>query len=410
MPKPVHFTKAILDNFTCPEGKNDAYLKDSGQPGLLFRVRASGHRSFEVRKKLHGKANRTKIGDYPITPIAKARSKARDALTFYDKGIDPDAAERAEKAAKVTLGECLTDYLESRSSLKPNTRTAYAATISQYLSDWLNSPINLITRDAVEARHRKIGKDSESRANTTMRILRAVFNYAIAKYENERGEPLYIHNPVARLSHVKAWYPETRRRAYLNKEKIPIWFDAVDSLPEWMLDPRVDTETIRDFLKLVLLTGLRRREASNLRWENVDLDNDTLSIPGSVTKNKKEHVLPLPTYLIDMLGHRKANGSSFVFPGKIENTPISEPKRIIEAVRQKCGFHFTLHDLRRTFATMAEDAGVRDYTLKRLLNHSGGRDVTAGYYVPDVAALRDPMNRICSHILNISSQEFLLND
>jgi len=410
MPKSVHFTKAILDNFTCPEGKNDAYLMDSGQPGLLFRVRASGHRSFEVRKKLHGRANRTKIGDYPITPIAKARSKARDALTFYDKGIDPDAAERAEKAANITLGECLNNYLASRSSLKPNTRTAYAATISQYLSDWLSRPIGLITRDDVEARHRKIGKNSESRANTTMRILRAVFNYAMAKYENEKGEPLYVHNPVARLSHVKAWYPETRRRGYLNKEKIPIWFDAVDSLPEWMLDPRVDTETIRDFLKLVLFTGLRRREASNLQWVDVDLVNCTLTIRSDVTKNKQEHVLPLPKYLIDILDHRKAKGSSFVFPGKIENRPISEPKRIIEAIRQKCGFHFTVHDLRRTFATMAEDAGVRDYTLKRLLNHSGGRDVTAGYYVPDVDALRGPMDRICSHILSLTNHEAEIDD
>ena len=402
MPKPVHFTKEILDNFTCPEGKNDAYLKDSGQPGLLFRFRASGHRSFEVRKKLHGRANRTKIGDYPITPIAKARSKARDALTFYDKGIDPDAAERAEKAANVTLGECLTDYLESRSSLKPNTKTAYAATTSQYLSDWLNRPISLITRDAVEARHRKIGKDSEARANTTMRILRAVFNYAIAKYENEKGEPLYVHNPVARLSHVRAWYPESRRRTYLNRQQIPVWFEVVDTLPEWLLDNRTDPETIRDYLKLVLFTGLRRREASNLRWKDVDLVNHILTIPGGNTKNKKEHILPLPNYLAAILGRRESYRGPFVFPGKIENRPISEPKRIIVAIRQKCGFHFTLHDLRRTFATMAEEAGVRDYTLKRLLNHSGGRDVTAGYYVPDVDALRDPMDKVCRQILNLT--------
>ncbi len=402
MQKPVRFTKEILDGFTCPEGKNDAYLKDTGQPGLLFRVRASGHRSFEVRKKLHGRAKRTKIGDYPITPIAKARSKARDALICYDRGIEPDAAKRAEKAADVTLEECLSDYLDSRSGLAPSTRKSYAATVNQYLSDWLSRPISLITRDAVEARHKKIGKYSETRANTTMRILRTVLNYAIAKYENEAGEPIFVHNPVARLGHVKAWYPESRRRTHLNKQQIPIWFEAVDTLPEWMLDKRTEPETIRDYLKIVLFTGLRRREASNLRWEDIDLHNGILSIPGSVTKNKKEHVLPLPTYLVDMLGFRIGNGSSFVFPGKIENRPISEPKRIIVAIRQKCGFYFTVHDLRRTFATMAEESGVRDYTLKRLLNHSGGRDVTAGYYVPDIDALRQPMDKICKHILSLT--------
>ncbi len=402
MRRTVNFTQKILDSFTCPKGKNDAYLKDTGQPGLLFRVRASGHQSFEVRRKLHGRAKRTKIGDYPITPIASARSKARDALTLYDRGIDPVAAKRAEKAAGVTLGECLSDYLESRSGLKPSTRKAYLATVSQYLSDWLNRPISLITRDAVESRHKKIGKVSESRANTTMRILRAVFNYAIAKYENERGEPVFVHNPVARLSHVKAWYSESRRRTYLNKQQIPVWFDVVDSLPEWIVDARADPDTIRDYLILVLFTGLRRREASNLRWEDVDLVNDTLRIPEESAKNKQEHVLPLPNYLASMLRDRKANNSSFVFPSRLTNKPIAEPKRMIHAIREQCGFHFTVHDLRRTFATIAEEAGVRDYTLKRLLNHKGGRDVTAGYYVPDVEALRDPMNNICSHLLNIA--------
>jgi len=399
---PVRFTKEILDDFTCPEGKNDAYLKDTGQPGLLFRVRASGHRSFEVRKKLHGRAKRTKIGDYPITPIAKARSKARDALTLYDRGIDPVAAKRAEKAIDVTLGECLGDCLRSNSTLKPSTRKAYIDTVNQYLSDWINRPISLITRDAVEARHKKIGKYSETRANTTMRILRIVLNYAIAKYENERGEPVFVHNPVARLSHVKAWYPETRRKTYLNKQQIPVWLDVINSLPEWLTDKRTDPETIRDYLKLILFTGLRRREAANLLWANVDLVSNTISIPGSVTKNKQEHELPLPSNLVVMLNSREAGRNPFVFPGQIENRPVSEPKRIIEAIRQKCGFHFTLHDLRRTFATMAEIAGVRDYTLKRLLNHSRGRDVTEGYYVPDVDALREPMERICQHILSLN--------
>ena len=203
------------------------------------------------------------------------------------------------------------------------------------------------------------------------------------------------------------WYFETRRRTYINKQQIPIWLDAINSLPDWLLDNRTDPETMRDYLKLILFTGLRRREAASLLWANVDLVNNTITIPGTNTKNTNEHVLPLPNYLVLMLKGREPNGSPYVFQGQVENRPIAEPKRIVEAIRQKCGFHFTLHDLRRTFATMAEDAGVRDYTLKKLLNHSDGRDVTAGYYVPDVNALRDPMDKICTHILNISRQESL---
>jgi len=402
MSKSVNFTKKILDDFQCPSGSVEAYLIDTGQPGLHFRVRASGHRTFEVRRKLHGRAKRTKIGNYPGTAIEEARKKARDALTLYDRGVDPNVAKRAERVATVTLGDCLQDYLKSHSALRKSTRSAYEATINQYLSDWLNRPLKDITRDVVESRHRRIGKTSQTRANTTLRILRAVFNYAMAKYENELGEPVFVHNPVARLSHVKAWYPETRRKTYLNKQQIPIWFEAVESLPNWLLDPRTDPKTMRDYLKFVLLTGLRRREASSLLWENVDLENGSITILEDVAKNKHEHVLPLPDYLQSLLAVRDRKQNPFVFSGHKADRPIAEPKRVIEAIRERCGLHFTIHDLRRTFSTVAEEAGVRDYTLKRLLNHKGGRDVTAGYYVPDIDALRDPMNRICERILHFA--------
>jgi integrase len=405
MSQSTNFTKEILDRFQCPEGKSEVYLQDTGQPGLLFRVRASGHRSFEVRRKLNGRASRTKIGNYPSTKIAEARRKARQALTQYDRGVHPDAAKRAERAVDVTLEECLQDYLDSRSSLKDSTKDSYSATLNQYLSDWLSFPISSISRDSVEKRHRKIGEISQTRANTTMRILRAVLNYAIAKYEDEKGEPIFVHNPVARLSQVKAWFTESRRRSYLNQQQIGKWFEAVDTLPRWMVDPRSDPKTMRDFLKLVLFTGLRRREASNLCWSDIDMVNETLTIPADQTKNKQEHVLPLPSYLVSMLNERVVEGEIFVFPGRKKGKPLSEPKRVIEAIRERTAIQFTIHDLRRTFATMAEEVGVRDYTLKRLLNHSGGRDVTAGYYVPDVQALRKPMKRICDHILNIAQQD-----
>lgn len=58
------------------------------------------------------------------------------------------------------------------------------------------------------------------------------------------------------------------------------------------------------------------------------------------------------------------------------------------------GVVFTLHDLRRTFATVAEGLDIAGYTLKRLLNHTIHGDVTAGYIVTDVERLRGPMERI----------------
>jgi integrase len=60
---------------------------------------------------------------------------------------------------------------------------------------------------------------------------------------------------------------------------------------------------------------------------------------------------------------------------------------------------FRTHDLRRTFATIAESLDIPAYAVKRLLNHKMTGDVTAGYIVHDVERLRKPMQMITGFIL-----------
>ena len=67
--------------------------------------------------------------------------------------------------------------------------------------------------------------------------------------------------------------------------------------------------------------------------------------------------------------------------------------------------HFTLHDLRRTFITIAESLDIPAYALKRLLNHKDSNDVTAGYIVSDVNRLREPMQRITDFIKSKITEE-----
>ncbi len=67
-------------------------------------------------------------------------------------------------------------------------------------------------------------------------------------------------------------------------------------------------------------------------------------------------------------------------------------------IREKSGIDFKHHDLRRTFITIAEGIDIPYYALKRLVNHSMSGDVTAGYIVPDVERLREPMQSISDEI------------
>jgi integrase len=135
-----------------------------------------------------------------------------------------------------------------------------------------------------------------------------------------------------------------------------------------------------------------------LRWEHVDLDERTLRIPD--TKNRQPLTLPLPDYLAQLLSARREFvDGPYVFPGTGEAGHLVEPRPQMRRVTKVSGVSFTLHDLRRTFITIAESLDIPVYAIKRLVNHSLDHDVTAGYVVMDIERLREPMQRIADFIL-----------
>jgi integrase len=81
------------------------------------------------------------------------------------------------------------------------------------------------------------------------------------------------------------------------------------------------------------------------------------------------------------------------------------PKKSKAKVIESTGISFSLHDLRRTFTTIAESLDIPAYGLKRLLNHSDGSDVTAGYIVANVERLREPMQKIADYLLRAMEVE-----
>jgi integrase len=138
-----------------------------------------------------------------------------------------------------------------------------------------------------------------------------------------------------------------------------------------------------------------------LKWEDVDFKSRTLTIKD--TKNREPHTLPLSDYLVKLLKNRSKNkipDNPYVFPGNGEKTKhLIEPKKQLQKVIQVSGIHFTLHDLRRTFISIAESLDIPYYALKKLANHKMGGDVTAGYIVNDAERLRKPMQMITDKML-----------
>jgi integrase len=329
--------------------------------------------------------------------LDEARTQAKSYLAEISKGKNPHDEEKARKAKLVTLAEVLENYIEARGNLKLSTIQDYRHTFECYLNDWLKKPAIEISKDMVELKFRKISKTSSAQANKTMRNFRAVMNYAIMKYEDSNGDSIFRHNPVIRITQLRAWHRPVRKITLIKHYDLAPWYQAVMNLTNDTIAP--NREVVRDFLLFVLLTGLRRNEAAKLTWNHVDLKDKTIVIKD--TKNHTDHTLPLTDFLYDLLTKRKADAKTkYVFPNENNTGYMVDPKKQIARVVKESGVSFSTHDLRRTFITIAESLDISAYSLKRLLNHKMTNDVTAGYIISDVERLRVPMQKITDYILS----------
>ncbi len=387
MPQTLNFTKTAIENVPIPARGKVRYT-DTKIPGLVLRVTAGGVKAFALYRKVDGKPVEMTLGRFPAMTPEQARRAAQRKLAEIAEGKNPVVEKRKRKVKAITLSQVMEEYKAER-ELAPRTLKDIDAAVRFGFPDWKNRRLTDITPDMVLRRYQKLCERGETGASASrhMRILRAVLNFAKAKYRLPDGTPLIPYNPVQILSDTKTWKRPRRRNTWIERHELKAWWAALDEI----------NPVHADLFRFIVLTGLRPSEAKRLRWADVNLEGRTFTIPE--TKNHRPHTLPLSDYLQALLVRRHTGATHpWVFADEQGRTP-SNFRYAQDKVARLTGIRFTPYDLRRTFATIAESLDIPAYALKRLLNHSTGSDVTAGYIVIDVERLREPMQKITDFIL-----------
>src|SRR3954454_2579327 len=289
----IKLTKREVERLPAPHpsGKQvlywDAELKGFG---MLSSGKTSAKTYIAQRKLPDGRTRRVTVGAVGELELDRARRLAGDLLLDLRHGKDPKAHRRS--AAAWTLRRALDEYLAARKDLREKSRHGYRDAIERHLAPWLEMPISSITSDMVEARHREIQAGVERRrtqaakkenrsaqpahwgsapgastANGTMRAFRAIWNFVAER------QPELPANPVRRLK--RQWYAEPRRERLVKSDELPAFYQAVDALP---------SRTARDYLLLLLFTGLRREEAAALPWSEIDFTERVIRLPAKRNK------------------------------------------------------------------------------------------------------------------------------
>lgn len=410
----IKLTKTTVDKIPAAEKGKQVDYYDAELPAFGVRVSATS-KTYFVRKWINGKLTRVTLGRHGVIYADAARKLAGDATTEIRKGVDVNQEKAKSRKRGVTLADVFKEFLATRKALKSKTVDHYSDDINRHLADWLKKPIAEISKEMIAKRHTKLAVSAgEASANSVMRTFRAVYNFARSYTDNAIPD-----NPVQRLSQTRQWYKVERRLTFIKPHELKPWYDAVQ---------KIENHVIRDFLLLTVFTGLRKQEGLQLKWSNVDMKDRSFTIPQPMTKNGKPHTLPMSNFLYSLfeeLQKRKIN--DYVFPGSGEAGHLVEPRKQMNFITRQTlltingvadqteldkkiakdpdkilpGITFMLHDLRRTFITIAESIDISYAALKRLLNHSDGNDVTGGYLQITTDRLRDPMERISKKLMEL---------
>ena len=398
-------TKAVVERIKAPDPSGKQVLHwDSELRGFgLLASGTTGAKTYVVQKRLpSGQVRRCTIGSAAAFSLDKARADARDLLVEMSRGKDPKAERRAALVRDRTLAQWLDSYLAARKDLAERSRRDYRTSIQAYLKSWLELPLRQISSEMVEEMHSAIAADVAKRskgkrsgggetnggatANGVFRVFRAVWNHAAER------DPSLPANPCKRLR--RSWFAQPRRERLVTADQLPAFYAALEAL---------ESRTARDFLKLTLFTGFRKGEAAALKWPEIDFTARLIRLSAKRTKAGRKLDLPMSSFVRDLLVARRAIGheNEFVFPADSRSGHIEEPRFHLDLIAEATGIAVSTHDLRRTFATVAESCDISPLALKCLVNHALGDDVTSGYVRITTDRLREPAQRVCDRMLEL---------
>ena len=340
----------------CPEGRNKIDYYDPTVAGFVLTVRSNGSKSYSLRyRDSHGRQRQYLIGNVADLTFEKAKREAQRVRSRVTVGENP-CEERKAKRAVPTVAQLSERYLEHARSRKRSHDIDERYLRNHILPRFGKLRITDVTQaDAVAWLDGKVKEQGYAQA--TVNRLQVIFSlmYKLAKRWQVPGAE---HNPLAGLSLPN---PNNERERFLSPEEVQRLKAAVERSPNIML---------KHIVALLLLTGARKRELLDARWEHVDLERRTWTIP--MSKSGKARRVPLSAAAVDELrAMPRWAGCPFAVPNPKTLKPYTSIFNAWDTARREAGLpDVRVHDLRHSFASNLVCSGQSLYVVSRVLGHA----------------------------------------
>ena len=369
-------------------GRPGVYGDGRGGRGLSLRVHRTTDgritKTWRQRVRIEGRLTSIGLGLYPEVTLAEARQNALDNSRRVRHGQDPRGrgVPTFEQAAERTI-RLHRDAWKDGSPLPEQ----WTSTFRLHAAPLLDKPVDRITNADVLRCLAPIWTAKPAAARKARHRIAAVFRWCIGR--NYRWDNP-VDRAVAALPKGNGSGPR-HHRALPHREvaaALPAIRRTTDAHPAAAL-----------CVELIALTAVRPGEARGARWDEIDLDAATWTIPASRMKAGREFVVPLSTGALDVLNRsRKLSGrSSFVFPSRTGG-PL--PKKAPGRALHRAGVASTLHGFRSSARSWMAESGVAAEVAEACLAHVPRSQVVQAYQRSDLLTRRaQVLQAWCDYIL-----------
>ncbi len=356
--------------------------------GLRMLIQPDGRKIWEFvyLSPTLNKRRKTTFGTYPKTSLKEARNKRETYIKLISQGLDP---------------------IDEKKEIKIEEKRTLESSFSNVVNLWLNSQEN------------RLGKE-------TFKRKKALFENFVIPVFRDRSIADITHKELTTLLEVKAQqHPETARRLFANFDDL--WRYACSreycnvnittnihrrsTLPQPKIkhypkitDPTVLKELVKaiysyrghvsskNALKLVLHVPLRASNLVTLRWNYINFEKQSLTIPRAEMKSKnsdtRDFNLPLTDEAIAILKEQYLFTSHLDYVFHINGSHLNQetPNMVLKRLGfndEVNGRKQTIHSFRGTFRSLADthnrEHGCSFEAKEKVLDHSVGDKTERAY-------------------------------
>jgi integrase len=348
MTAPTKLTDAKLTALK-PNAAVPYEVGDTHTPRLRINVLTTGTLVWRFRFRISGQAPRNmNLGRYPAVSIKAAREAAAALRSEVSQGRDPAAAKVAAAAPGNTVAAAFELYDAAHlSTIGPATAAATRSFFARrVLPAWGPRAVGSVTRQDVVALLDTLAGFADARRKGKTRLSH-FFGWVMDR------NATVASNPAAGI---QTTIPAARERVLSDAELRAVWL-ACD-----------DRGTFGAMVRTLILTAARRGEVAEMT--RAELTDSAWTIPAARTKNGRAMTVHRTAALNAVLPH---GDGAFVFEGRHNGRPLggfSDLKAKLDAALGDTVPPWTLHDLRRTSASLLQKLGVAFEVREAMLNHT----------------------------------------